>query len=218
MYMKNRKQKCHAELLLLSISSLLTKQRDPEQKHLRMTQGGAVHGFTLIELLVVVLIIGILSAIALPQYKLSVVKARVATVLPVLLAIREAQEVYYMANGSYSNNASELDVELPAGCTWVESWPATDKNMFRCGNDFMVDIRSGGASVAGAVANYCPRQTTWSNCVNNREFQVGRRYVYSTQNANKQFCAVFNSSALGASICKNLSGKSAPDESNTYFF
>ena len=49
-------------------------------------------GFTLIELLVVVLIIGILSSIALPNYKRSVERTRVAEVQTLLRAIHESQE------------------------------------------------------------------------------------------------------------------------------
>ncbi len=76
--------------------------------------------FTLIELLVVVLIIGILVAIAVPQYQKIVAKARVSTYLPVLKAWAEAEERYFMANGAYpaaANNVEDitqyLDIDLP---------------------------------------------------------------------------------------------------------
>ena len=70
-------------------------------------------GFTLIELLVVVLIIGILSAVALPQYEWTVEKSRAAEALAVLKTLRDAQEVYYMANGAYASDFTALDVDVP---------------------------------------------------------------------------------------------------------
>lgn len=69
-------------------------------------------GFTLIELLVVVLIIGILAAVAVPQYQVAVAKSRVTEALVQLKAITDAQEVYFLANGHYTNNIEELDVTI----------------------------------------------------------------------------------------------------------
>ena len=71
-------------------------------------------GFTLIELLVVVLIIGILSAVALPMYQKTVWKSRSAQLYTAVRALATAQEAYYMANGEYSDNFSNLDISFDA--------------------------------------------------------------------------------------------------------
>ena len=69
--------------------------------------------FTLIELLIVVLIIGILAAIALPQYQKAVEKSRAIQAIAIVKSIADAQEVYYMENGSYATDLSDLSVEIP---------------------------------------------------------------------------------------------------------
>jgi len=66
-------------------------------------------GFTLIELLVVVLIIGILAAIALPQYQLAVEKSRAAEAWVTLRAIYQAAQVCRLEGDEYCNF---LDIEL----------------------------------------------------------------------------------------------------------
>lgn len=79
-------------------------------------------GFTLIELLVVVLIIGILSAVALPQYEKAVEKSRVSTMYPLVKALAEAEQAYYMANGEYTCDLSQLDVSLSFGKPFSEGY------------------------------------------------------------------------------------------------
>ncbi len=70
-------------------------------------------GFTLIELLVVVLIIGILAAVALPQYTKAVEKSRATEGMSLLGNLVTAEQIYKMASGSFTNDLSLLDLQLP---------------------------------------------------------------------------------------------------------
>ncbi|ACC97659.1 PilE-like protein [Elusimicrobium minutum Pei191] len=78
------------------------------------------NGFTLIELLVVVLIIGILAAIALPQYNKAVEKSRASEALLILKSLHQAQKIYFMQTGTFTSNLDNLDIEISG---------ASDKNM-----------------------------------------------------------------------------------------
>ncbi len=73
-------------------------------------------GFTLIELLVVVLIIGILSSIALPQYNRAVERARATEAVVQIDALTQALDRFVLANGFINKSSSELlkslDIEL----------------------------------------------------------------------------------------------------------
>ena len=72
-------------------------------------------GFTLIELLVVIIIIGILSAIALPSFLNQAAKARASEARTNVGAVNRAQQAYYLENQVFVGIASGVPTELGLG-------------------------------------------------------------------------------------------------------
>lgn len=66
-------------------------------------------GFTLIELMMVVVIIGILMAIALPQFTDYKMKSRRSEATSALMQIAAQQEQFFMDNRSYTNDFQDLN-------------------------------------------------------------------------------------------------------------
>ncbi len=76
-------------------------------------------GFTLIELLVVVLIIGILAAVAVPQYQRAVEKSRATEMLANVKTLRIARAAYVLAHGNPPSSVEDLDVEISEGTNGI---------------------------------------------------------------------------------------------------
>ena len=161
-------------------------REDAKQKHFSMAHGFA-KGFTLIELLVVVLIIGILSAVALPQYNRAVDRSRASELYIVANDMRKAMEIYYLANGDAGNIALQ-DLEVGYNLTNCSQ----NGTVYSCYIKENVWIEQQGLS--------------WTIRRSNPYFGIGGVRDHLT------FCSSDNQ--RGENVCKMLTGKSSPDETS----
>jgi len=78
------------------------------------------NGFSLLELLVVVLIIGILAAVALPQYQRVKEKTIMAEGMQIARQVADANINYYLVRNEYAGDIQDLDIEF-SGSPYVHA-------------------------------------------------------------------------------------------------
>ena len=149
-------------------------------------------GFTLIELLVAVLIIGILAAIALPQYQEVVDKANYSSMMSLVKAIKNEQELYYMVHGRYAANFEELGTDL-----LPDNFTLSEDKVTASFPKYTVEVPV-SLYVAGELSK--PNMAYFLGLDNNHDRGEIQCWTYGNENERKR----------ANKVCKNLARDTTP--------
>ncbi len=155
-------------------------------------------GFTLIELLVVVLIIGILSAVALPQYQKAVTKARATQLFAFVNHYHKIADIHVMAGGNYGDKLEDMGWDYP-----IENYNIADNGceVFGVGK-FRIEHSSGGSAFSAYVND--------------------NSGLYFNTNKSSQgwdtYCAAPNATSKANDVCKTYSPVSTEKISGSVFY
>lgn len=164
---------------------------------------GKIGGFTLVELLVVVLIIGILTSVALPQYEQAVMKSRLGKMMTTVRDLKEAMELYRMANGSYIIRENvdlydSLDI-TPSGCENYNSRYTNDKSMWSCPGDLYFDMMDGPESSPNLTI------TGWWGKDSGKDAKIGySMFLDGSDFPGVELCLANSTNELAVRTCKSM--------------
>ena len=158
-------------------------------------------GFTLIELLVVVLIIGILAAMALPQYFKAVERSRMTEAVTLMDSVVKAQRRKFMQTNRYAEFFEGLDVS-PKGATGIDYHTKGDPRTGRGGNGFRINLDWSGFT-SGAVSAFREFNGRYED--SSLQYKYILRREYQSDNVTCQ-----GSNAAGRELCADFCGIDTP--------